>query len=183
MKKWFAILLTMCLLACSAALAEETALPGGVNFYMNANEVAKALGPAAEISYWEEEGAEGTVYAETFDGFDGLNVTSASFDVTANNSDKAPRLAQINLTLDVGDDCIQAFRDALLAMTAAYGEPDSDPFDESCVQTYVEYGTLGAYWTKADVRIALDMYRMYNESLTVSFTNRLCYDAEDLKTK
>ena len=52
---------------------------------------------------------------------------------------------------------------------------------EVCVESYVEYGNLSASWTKADVRISLYMSRMYAESLTLDFSNRLCYDKADLQ--
>ena len=49
------------------------------------------------------------------------------------------------------------------------------------VEGYVEYGGLHATWTKPDVRINLSLSRMYQESMSLDFSNRLCYDADDLK--
>ena len=97
------------------------------------------------------------------------------------NSLRVPRLSQISADLEVGEDSIAAFRAALEALTGVYGAPESDPFDASGVALYVEYGTLDASWVKEDVRISLSLQRMYEDTLHVSFSRRICFDAADLE--
>ena len=70
---------------------------------------------------------------------------------------------------------------ALETLTAAYGAPGSDPFDEGGVENYVENGNLSATWTKDDVRFTLTMSRMYSDTLSFYYSYRLNYDADDLK--
>lgn len=182
MKKALVLLLTVLLLAAPHALAEtRTALPLDVTFAMDGPALVKHLGEDAafEPAYPEDDPAVGSVelYGATFDG---LETTYMLLDVQRNNSQKTPRLNMITAYLPVDESCVAAFRAALSALTARYGAPDSDPFDESSVESYVEYGGLDATWTKADVRIVLSMQRMYDEALSLTFSDRLCYDAADL---
>ena len=187
LKKMFATLLCLCLLVCALpAMAQEaTALPFGLTFAMGWEEAAAALGDQAQQEPWEEDGGEGVIGSIWLENCDlGIGTLKASYlylDVNRNNSALQPRLYDIICTLPTGDNAIAAFRDALSQVQAVYGAPDSDPFDPSGVESYVEFGALSASWTKDDVRISLNMQRMYGDSLSLDFANRLCYSADDLK--
>ncbi len=188
MKKLLALSLLLCLALLPAALAEETAtpLPFGVNFQMDGDAVAAAVGGKAEfLSYYgEEDEADGTGYVDVQGvslGIGDLTAEFLDFDVQRNNSAREPRLTLISATLHTSaDNGIAAFRSALAALTAEYGQPDNDPFDAAAVESYVEFGGLDATWTKPDVRINLTLQRMYAENLTLSYSSRLNYDAADL---
>lgn len=159
---------------------EATPLPAGVNFTMDLTAIKKLLGDNVELDDWGE--GEGQLIKDNA-ALEPLELTadSAGFQVDRNNSDMALRLSQISAVLPTGENCIAAFRAALKAVNAVYGEPDSDPFNEYAVESYVEYGNLSATWTKTDVRINLNMSRMFGEMLLLDFTNRLCYNPDDLK--
>ena len=189
MKKSISFLLALLVLSGScAALAQTaqpaTALPCGVTFGMSMDEATGALGAAAEDTPDEMDGEVGSLYIETAENaFGSLAAYDLTFEVNRSNSAKAPRLNMIFCGLPVGDSVIASFRDALTAFTALYGAPDGDPFDESGVDGYREYGYRSATWTKPDVRINLSLSRMYQATLTLDFANRLCYDADDLKAE
>ncbi|NLO86499.1 MAG: hypothetical protein GX096_13905 [Clostridiales bacterium] len=183
MKKLISVLLVMLLLVPSLAFAQQesaTELPKGATFEMDYQAAKTMLGELVEEDEWGDE--TGFLYVLDVENVIGtLTAESLSYQVDSNNSQGTPRLSLVEVILPVGDDCIAAFRNALAEMTSVYGEPDGDPFDEAGVEGYVEYGGLTATWAKADVRINLSMGRMYGEYLNVDFSNRLCYDADDLK--
>lgn len=188
MKKYLALLLMMSLVASSCALAEETAtpLPYGVTFQMDGPAVAQAIGgdaafEAYDAEYDAETGSVSLLGTEVEVGLGDLKATYMDFEVLRNNSLETPRLNMISASLPTEGNGIADFRSALSALTAIYGEPDSDPFDEGGTAMYVEYGGLDATWTKPDVRINLSMQRMFGTSLSLSFSDRLCYDAADLE--
>lgn len=182
MKKIAALVLALMLPLCAAVAEEATALPFGVGFSMDYQQVLDAAGKDAEQDNWGDD--TGVVMLGACDiGIGGLKAESVNFQIDRNNSASASRLSQIYMELDAGDNCIAGFRAALAALTAQYGAPDGDPFDEFGVESYVEFGNLNASWTKPDVRINLSMGRMYMDSLSLDFANRLCYDANDLKAE
>ena len=186
MKKYLALLLMMALTAAPSALAEDgaTPLPLGVTLEMDGPALVSAIGgSAAFVPYFaEDDGETGTVQLSDVSlGIGDLTAASITFDVQRVNSLRVPRLSQISADLEVGEDSIAAFRAALEALTGVYGAPESDPFDASGVALYVEYGTLDASWVKEDVRISLSLQRMYEDTLHVSFSRRICFDAADLE--
>ncbi|MEG0864870.1 MAG: hypothetical protein RSE58_10660 [Clostridia bacterium] len=183
MKKILVLLLAMLMLVpCFSAIAEETAtaLPLNTAFSMDYETLRTALGKDAVEDLWDE--GTGTLMLEQCAiGIGDLKADSIHFQVDRNNSDKASRLSQISINLPTSEKSIASFREALTALTDMYGQPDSDPFDAASVENYVEYGGLSATWTKPDVRISLSLSRMFQESINLDFTNRLCYSADDLK--
>lgn len=186
MKKYLALLLMMALAAAPGALAQEAAtpLPYGVSFDMDGQAVADAIGDGAVFApYFEDDEEVGSISLDggIALGLGGLQANYVTFEVARNNSPEEPRLYLISAGLPVSGNGVKEFRDALDALKALYGEPDNDPFDESGVECYVEYGTLSATWSKADARINLSMGRMYGAYLSLDFTSRLCYDAADLQ--
>lgn len=186
MKKYLALLLMMSLVAAPCALAEEAAtpLPYGVTFEMDGPTVAQTVGNDAVFEPLDPEYDDATGTVCLFGGdisLGGIEANYINFDITRNNSAEVPRLYMISAALPTEGNGIADFRAALAALTAVYGEPDSDPFDEGGVASYTEYGGLDATWSRTDVRINLSMQRMYGPTLTLSFFNRLCYDAADLE--
>lgn len=184
MKKWITLLISVMLLLPVTCLAEAnttvTALPFEATFQMDYDTVLALLGSETEEDNWED--GEGILMLLNVPlGIGELMADEVSFQIDRNNSGNTSRLSLIDAALPVGDDCIAAFREALSALTTAYGAPNGDPFDEAGVQGYVEFGGLNADWEKEDVRISLSMSRMYQDTLMLSFANRLCYDADDLK--
>ena len=183
MRKLLALMLVVLMTVPGFCLAEEskaTELPKGVTFQMDYDAVLAALGEGVAEDEWEED--VGTLMlSDTDAGIGDLKASEISFQVDRNNSGRVSRLSQIDLYLPGGENSIASFREALAAITAVYGEPDGDPFDAAGVEGYVEYGGLHATWTKPDVRINLSLSRMYQESMSLDFSNRLCYDADDLK--
>lgn len=187
MKKLLSLLLTLGLLlsACPAlaqAADEATPLPLNVAFGMNMDELSALLGSDAQKETWYEDDTEtGSLMLEAVEIISGLTAADVTFQVDRNNSAKAPRLSLITASLPVGENVIASFKNALASLSAVYGTPDNDAFDESGVQGYVEYGNLSATWTKDDVRVNLNMNRLYDESLSLDYSYRLNYDAADLK--
>lgn len=188
MKKIISILLIAILGLCTLPALAETAdsattLPMGVSFGMSMDELSAVLGDDAVREMWYEQDDEtGTLMMEAVEmGIGDITAANLYFQVDRNNSDKTPRLSMISGDLPVGENVIANFKALLSAMTEVYGAPDSDPFDEGGVESYVEYGMLSATWTKPEVRINIGMNRMYDESLNLDYTYRLNYDAEDLK--
>ncbi len=177
----------LAVLACSAAaVAEESPatapLPCGVRFGMSLDELSALLGEDALVEKWDDDAGTGSVSMENVKiGIGELVAESITFQADRNNSAGESRLSLISMGLPVGDNAIASFRTALETLTATYGEPDSDPFSESGVESYVENGDLSATWTKADVRFTLNMSRMYNDTLSFYYSYRLNYDADDLK--
>ena len=168
MRKLLALMLVVLMTVPGFCLAEEskaTELPKGVTFQMDYDAVLAALGEGVAEDEWEED--VGTLMlSDTDAGIGDLKASEISFQVDRNNSGRVSRLSQIDLYLPVGENSIASF---------------SDPFDAAGVEGYVEYGGLHATWTKPDVRINLSLSRMYQESMSLDFSNRLCYDADDLK--
>lgn len=186
MKKYLALLMLMSLVASTGALAEEAAtpLPYGVTFQMDGPAVATTVGGDAVFEAYDPEYDEETGSVCLLDsdvGLGELKATYIDFEILRNNSAETPRLNMISATLPTEGNGVADFRAALSSLTAIYGAPDSDPFDENGVASYVEYGGLDATWTKTDVRINLSMQRMFGASLSLSFSDRLCYDAADLE--
>lgn len=183
MKKLLSVLLVCMLLLPCLAFAQEdqaTNLPMDVTFEMDYEAIKKHLGEGVTEDEWED--GIGSIFLEDKANIvGGLTSELVTFEVNRNNSAKDSRLSQITIELPVGDNCIAAFRNAVAELTSVYGVPDSDPFDEAAVANYVEYGGLGATWTKEDVRIDLYMSRMFDEYLSVDFSKRICYDAADLE--
>lgn len=186
MKKTLLALVLMLCLCLSAAVAEEpTPLPFGMSYTMNWKETYAAAGENAQSDTWETEDDEvsvGSIYVEDVDiGVGTLHASTIYFEVNDSNSAREGRLFDVLCLLVPGDNVIASFRDALAQVSSVYGDPDNDPFDEESVAAYVEYGALSASWTRTDVRINLYMQRAYDDSLTLEFSNRLCFDADDLK--
>lgn len=186
-QKMLALCLTLAVLACSvAAFAEESTatapLPCGVRFGMSLDELSALLGEDALVETWDDDAGTGSVSMENVKiGIGELVAESITFQADRNNSAGESRLSLISMGLPVGDNVIVSFRAALETLTAAYGAPDSDPFDEGGVANYVENGDLSATWTKDDVRFTLTMSRMYSDTLSFYYSYRLNYDADDLK--
>lgn len=186
MKRIIAWLTAALLVLCAVpALAEKTAtaLPGGVSFGMNMQELSALLGDQAARDVWYEDDPDaGTLMLEDCAlGVGDLTADDLFYQVDRNNSQKTPRLSMITASLPVGENVIASFKAVVAAFTEAYGAPDSDPFDSFSVDDYVEYGTLSATWTKDDVRINLSMNRRYDESLSLDFSCRKNYDPADLQ--
>ncbi|MBE5802333.1 MAG: hypothetical protein E7319_08610 [Clostridiales bacterium] len=178
------ILLALCL--CQTGVAEESTiqLPFGVRFGMQLDEVTQAAGEGAQVEEWPEEGGAGSVFLENVPlGIGSIHAGFVTFDVTCNNSPREPRLDGINLSVAFEGNCIAAFRQTLADLTAVYGQPDSDPFDEYGRESYQEFGNLSASWTTPDTRIYLSLNQIYTEngSIDLSFSSRLCYDLSDLE--
>lgn len=185
MKKYLALLMLMAMAAAPAALAEDAAtrLPYDVTFEMDGPAIVEAIGSDAAFSPYDEESdpETGSVYLTNAPlGLGDLTAEYMALDVQRVNSRREPKLSLISAGLSVEGGSIAAFRKALAALTEIYGQPEADPFDESGVEMYVEYGMLDASWVMEDVRISLSLQRMYEEVLEVSFSPRICFDASDL---
>ncbi len=186
MRKFMYFLLVITLVSLPmTGLAESPAvqLPMGVAFGMTLDEVAKAVGEGAMVEDWGEGNGSGSVFVEDVPlGIGSIQTGFISFGVTCNNSQKEPRLDNISLSLAYDGNCIAAFRSAVADLTAVYGQPDSDPFDEYARESYQEYGNLSASWTLPDTRIYLSLNQAYTEngSIDLSYAYRLCYDLSDL---
>ena len=165
----------------------STELPYGMVFGLNVAEVEAMYRSDATL-------AKLTVNKESYDDgvttfvFDDAPIPgtqlvagSLSLQVDENNSGNAPRLSMMTFLVNPVTDSIAAFRAALQALTAAYGAPQSDPFGEDGVNSYVEWGNLSALWELGDARISLSLSRMYQESLSVSYMSCYNYLASDLQ--
>lgn len=170
-------------------VAEENAiqLPCGVRFGMTLEEAAAVIGEGAQVEEWFEDGIEkdgtGSIFLEDAPlGIGTIQAGFVSFDVSSNNSPREPRLDSISASIVYEGNCIAAFRSTLAELTALYGQPDSDPFDEYGRESYQEFGNLNASWTLPDTRIYLSMNQAYtdNGSIDLSYAYRLCYDLSDL---
>lgn len=190
MKKCLVLMLAALLMLLPfGVLAEETAvqLPYGVAFGMNLEEATAAIGEGAQMEEWYEDESEkdgtGSIFLENVPlGIGNIQAGFMSFDVSRNNSPREPRLDSINLSVAFDGNCIAAFRSTLADLTAVYGQPDSDPFDEYGRESYQEFGNLSASWTLPDTRIYLSLNQAYtdNGSIDLSYAYRLCYDLSDL---
>lgn len=186
-RKTLAVCLMLTVLSFSfAAFAEESTetspLPCGVRFGMSLNELSALLGENALIETWDEDAGTGSASMENVDtGIGDLTADYITFQADRNNSAGKSRLSMISMSLPVQSGAVPSFRAALETLTAVYGAPDSDPFDENGVENYVENGDLSATWTRDDVRFTLTMSRMYGDTLTFYYSYRLNYDADDLK--
>ncbi|MBE5793807.1 MAG: hypothetical protein E7323_03895 [Clostridiales bacterium] len=191
MKKCVLMLLAAALLVLPfGTLAEEAAiqLPYGVSFGMSLEEAAEAIGEGAHVEEWYEDESEkdgtGSIFLEDVPlGIGNIQAGFMSFDVSRNNSPREPRLDAISLSVAFEGNCIAAFRATLADLTAAYGQPDSDPFDQYGRESYQEYGNLTASWTLPDTRIYLSLNQTYtdNGSIDLNYAYRLCYDLSDLE--
>ncbi|MBO5501318.1 MAG: hypothetical protein J6K73_13610 [Clostridia bacterium] len=189
-KKCVLMMLALALLVVPVAgLAEASSvqLPYGVTFGMNLEEAAAVIGEDAQVEEWYEDGIEkdgtGSIFVENVPlGIGNIQAGFMSFDVSRNNSPREPRLDSINLSVVYEGNCIAAFRSTLADLTAVYGQPDSDPFDEYARESYQEFGNLSASWTLPDTRIYLSLNQAYtdNGSIDLSYAYRLCYDLSDL---
>lgn len=190
MKKWLIVTLTLAVLCLPLTGMAETAdvlLPYGVAFGMNMEEVTNAVGEGALVEEWygdeNEKDGTGSIFLENVPlGIGNIQAGFMSFDVSRNNSPREPRLDSINLSVIYEGNCIAAFRSTLADLTAVYGQPDSDPFDEYARESYQEFGNLSASWTLPDTRIYLSLNQAYtdNGSIDLSYAYRLCYDLSDL---
>ena len=189
MKKFLVLLATLLMLLPFGVVAEDTAvqLPYGVTFGMNLEEATAAIGEGAQVEEWYEDENEkdgtGSIFLENVPlGIGKIQAGFISFDVSRNNSPREPRLDSINLSVVYEGNCITAFRSTLADLTAVYGQPDSDPFDEYARESYQEFGNLSASWTLPDTRIYLSLNQAYtdNGSIDLSYAYRLCYDLSDL---
>lgn len=186
MKRFLLIALTLALLGMPfGVLAEEKpfALPFGVTFGTDLEATAAAIGDGALVEIWDEEAGTGAVFLEdTPLGIGSIQVNTAAMNVTTCNSAREPRMDNINMSIAFEGNCIAAFRSALADLTAVYGDPDSDPFDQYARESYQEYGNLSASWTTPEVRIYLSLNQAYSESgnIDLSYAYRLCYDLSDL---
>ncbi len=187
MKKLFLMVLALSLLCLPfGAPAEETAvaLPFGVAFGMDLDTIAQTVGENAMVEEWEDAVGTGSVFLEDVPlGIGDLQVDFATLNVTANNSPRESRLDSIDLSLAFEGDCIAAFHNAMEALTAAYGQPDSYAYDSYALESYQEFGNLGISWTTPETRIYLSMNQAYSENGTVdlSYSYRLNYDLIDLE--
>lgn len=189
-KKCILMMLALALLVVPVAgLAEASSvqLPYGVTFGMNLEEAAAVIGEDAQVEEWYEDGIEkdgtGSIFVENVPlGIGNIQAGFMSFDVSRNNSPREPRLDSINLSVVYEGNCIAAFRSTLADLTAVYGQPDSDPFDEYARESYQEFGNLSASWTLPDTRIYLSLNQAYtdNGSIDLNYAYRLCYDLSDL---
>ena len=170
-------------------VAEESAvqLPLGVQFGMTLEEAAAVIGEGAQVEEWYPDDPAfcgvGSIFVENVPlGIGDLQAAFASFEVNRSNSPREPRLAYITLSLAYEGNCIAAFRSVLADLTAVYGQPDGDPFDEYARESYQEYGNLDASWTLPDTRIHMSMNQALaeNGSIDLSYAYRLCYDLSDL---
>lgn len=184
-KRIILFLLVLSLLIPAAALGEATALPFGLTVGMDTSESTAAFAADETLSALEPDRIENGDAVE----YDFSNVTVPGTTLTAfnfsvqidqNNSRHEDRLTMLTFDVEPGDNGIATFRTLLSAMTASYGAPDSDPFDDNGVAQYVEWGTLSASWTLEDVRVSLSLSRMYEDTLNVYFASRLNYDEADL---
>lgn len=190
MKKCLIVLLALAVLCLPLTGMAETAdvpLPYGVAFGMNLEEVTQAVGEGALVEEWygdeNEKDGTGSIFLENVPlGIGNIQAGFMSFDVSRNNSPREPRLDSINLSVIYEGNCIAAFRSTLADLTAVYGQPDSDPFDEYARESYQEFGNLSASWTLPDTRIYLSLNQAYtdNGSIDLSYAYRLCYDLSDL---
>ncbi|MDD3336492.1 MAG: hypothetical protein PHI98_13425 [Eubacteriales bacterium] len=186
MKKILAIALsTLLVLSSCAALAEAdaTVLPMGANFGLSMDALQEKLGSDAQRDVWYEDDDESGALSFQNVKLDigGLTANDIYFQVDRNNSSGDARLSMVSVDLLVDGSVIDAFKAALASLSEVYGTPDSDPFDDTSVEIYIEYGSLSATWTKADTRINLMMNRMYDQTLSLDYSYRLNYDAADLK--
>jgi len=187
MKKWFSLLLAAALFCLPmTGLASENELPYGVTFGMNLDEVAQQIGEEAIVEQWyTDDVPDGSGSVFLYDaplGVGNIQASFIAFDVTRNNSPKEPRLDAISLSVAFDGNCIAAFRSVLADLTAVYGQPDSDPFDEYGRESYQEFGNLSASWTLPDTRIHLSLNQAYSDNgmIDLNYAYRLCYDLSDL---
>ncbi len=199
MKRFLLIVLTLalfCLPLCAIAEAKTDAtpsgtsdrektvlLPFGVTFGTDLEATANAIGDEAMVELWDEEAKTGAVFLEDMPlGIGSIQIHSAAMNVTTCNSQRAPRMDNIDISIAFEGNCIAAFRRVLADLTAEYGTPDSDPFDEYARASYQEYGNLSASWTTPEVRIYLSLNQAYSENgnIDLSYAYRLCYDLSDL---
>jgi hypothetical protein len=185
-RKIFAFLTAIALLLPAAALGEATALPYGLSLGMNAAQTEAAFAADATLAaatFEKVDDGDGTVeYLFENVAIPGTELTAAtlSVQIDLNNSLQEDRLTSVDFSVLLEESGIPVFRRLLASMTDALGAPDGDSFDESGVEQYVEWGTLDASWTKADVRVSLSLSRMYGDGVSVLYSSRLNYDEADL---
>jgi hypothetical protein len=189
LKKVLALMLSLALLLPMAALGEATTLPFGLKLGMNATDAEAAFAAdatLATVKYEKLDDGNGTV-EYTFENVPvpdtDLTAYSLNVQIDQNNSAKADRLTMVSYNITPGDDNIAVFRELLTAMTTELGTPDADPFNDDGTAQYVEWGTLTANWTRDDVRVSLNISRMYEDSLSVMISSRVNYDKTDLQAK
>ncbi|MEA4998301.1 MAG: hypothetical protein VB087_02820 [Candidatus Limiplasma sp.] len=181
-----ALLLVLLLLVPMTVLGEATPLPYGLALGMDQKEAQAAFAAdetLADIKPDFQDYGNGVLeYVFPNVPVPGTDLIAEylTVQIDTNNSQRAERLSMISLELDAGKNSIQSFRKALGGLSKALGQPESDPFGEQSVQGYVEWGTVYANWAKPDVRIALTLNRMYEESVMLQYTSRINYDAADL---
>ena len=187
MKKMIAALLATLMLLPAVALGEATELPFGLKLGINADEAKAIFASDAILAAIESSEVDSGTNAVEF-VFENVAVpgttliaSSLSVQIDQNNSDRADRLTSISFVRNPEANSIADFRALLEAMTATYGAPASDPFNEDGANAYEEWGTLDATWTMTDVRISLSLNRMYEESITIQYSSRINYDRADLQ--
>jgi hypothetical protein len=185
-RKLFAILILFTMLLPAAALGEATGLPYGFALGMNTAETEAAFAADAVLSgakYQTVDDGNGSVeyvFANVAIPDTEMSADNLTVQIDQNNSAKEDRLTMVSITVSPSQDSIATFRALLASMTASLGAPDTDPFAENGVAQYVEWGTLDASWTRADVRVSLSLSRMYEESVSILYSSRLNYDEADL---
>ena len=187
-KRLLALLVSIALVLPALALGEGSTLPYGFQFGMNTDAVEAAIAADATLSKMEpdiEDDDESAVEYLFFDvaipGTE-LSADSVSLQIDENNSDLTDKMTSLSFVLNPeSDQSIGIYRTLLTAMSATLGAPELDPFsDESSVASYVEWGTLDAYWTLPDARISLSLNRMFGDSITLQYSSRLNYNKADL---
>jgi len=186
-RKLLAFLVLFTLLLPAAALGEATALPYGLALGADAADTEAAFAADAvlgAVEYQKVDDGNGVVeyvFENVAIPDTALTASSLNVQIDQNNSLKVDRLTMVSLYLSPAqDEGIAAFRELLTAMTAALGAPEADPFGQSGVAQYVEWGTLSASWTTDDVRVSLSLSRMYEESVNILYSSRVNYDEADL---
>ncbi len=180
------LMMTALVMLClpMGVLAEENQLylPFGVTFGLDLAQTAETVGEGAQVEEWDDDGSGSVFLSDVPLGIGELQAGFIGMNVTTNNSPRLPRLDSIDISITFEGNCIAAFRKALAELTAVYGAPDSDPFDDYGRESYQEYGNLSASWTTPEVRIYLNMGQVYtpNGTLDLSYAYRLCYDLSDL---
>jgi ABC-type molybdate transport system substrate-binding protein len=185
-RKIIALLMALVLLIPVLAAAETAVLPFGLALGMDGEQVSAAFAadPALaalkpDFSDWYNGAVEYSFENVPIPGT-ALTAESLYVQIDRNNSQMASRLSTVSFSLMPTEDNIAAFREALAALEATLGAPESDPFGADAVEAYVEWGTLSASWSTESLRIALNLNRMYEESITLQYTSRLNYDKADL---
>lgn len=187
LKKALTLLLAIALLAPVSAFAEATALPFGLKLGMNETQAEAAFAADPTLSAVkpdQQNDGNGTIeysFEQITVPDTDLTAYNLNIQIDRSNSKQADRLTMISYNLTPTGNGIGDFRKLLTAFTKQYGTPDTDPFNDDGTAEYVEWGSLNADWTKDDLRISLNLSRMYEQSLSITYSSRINYDASDLQ--